>query len=41
MQLEHNRRNFEQHERIENEIARLRQEVHELRDMLQQQLQRR
>jgi hypothetical protein len=41
MQLEHDRRNFEQHERIENEIARLRQEVHELRDMLQQQLQRR
>jgi len=41
MHLEHNRRNFEQHERIENEIARLRQEVHELRDMLQQQLQRR
>jgi len=36
MQLEHDRRTYEQHQRIENEIARLREEVRELRDMLQQ-----
>jgi C-terminal processing protease CtpA/Prc len=35
MELEHNRRNAEQHQRIENEIAKLREEVHQLREALQ------
>lgn len=35
MELEHNRRNAEQHQRIENEIAQLREEVRQLREALQ------
>jgi len=35
MELEHNRRNAEQHQRIESEIAKLREEVHQLREALQ------
>ena len=35
MELEHNRRNAEQHQRIENEIAQLREEVRMLREALQ------
>lgn len=35
MELEHNRRNAEQHQRIENEIAKLREEVRQLRETLQ------
>jgi len=35
MELEHNRRNAEQHQRIENEIAQLREEIRQLRETLQ------
>jgi len=35
MELEHNRRNAEQHQRIENEIAQLRDEIRQLRESLQ------
>jgi len=35
MELEHNRRNAEQHQRIENEIAQLREEIRQLRESLQ------
>jgi len=35
MELEHNRRNAEQHQRIENEIAQLRDEIRQLREVLQ------
>ena len=35
MELEHNRRNAEQHQRIENEIAQLREEIRQLREALQ------
>jgi membrane-associated protease RseP (regulator of RpoE activity) len=36
MRLEHDRRNAEQHERIESEIRALREEIHQLREELKQ-----
>ena len=37
MQLEHERRMYEQHQRIETEIAKLQDEVRQLRELIQQQ----
>jgi S1-C subfamily serine protease len=40
MQLEHDRRMAEQHERLENQMAKLTEEVKQLRDLIQQQQRR-